>query len=365
MGLRKEGEKVEVVEEVKENEITDTNSENNEVNEQENSENDVSYINNLIEENTKLEEEEKDVSLDELEIELTNNANLERTSYLKETKKVRNLNIIIVVIAMVLMVGGFVLLLTLGNTYGFIIYIALALVLVGLIGMFVTLKIVKSKLGKKAQAYIDKLFTLTNNFIYSDSKFSDINYVSNAELDTNVFKEAKLYKDVKSSRSRNYCTVTYENKTLTSCDLAANVIIKNKTMPYFLGKFYVYENDFEEDGKYIIFQLRGGNLSRPIDDIDDLKLVEGDKNIVVYSNYEKYKKILTLQVITLLKTFRIDSTLIDVVVSIRKGYTCIGIDYSDDFLTIPVDSEFKINYSRRAKQDLDKVVEILSLIKYK
>ena len=46
--------------------------------------------------------------------------------------------------------------------------------------------------------------------------------------------------------------------------------------------------------------------------------------------------------ISLKDALKIDKTLIDVIVSIRPGKTCIGIDYSDEFMSIPVDKEFAI-----------------------
>ena len=70
--------------------------------------------------------------------------------------------------------------------------------------------------------------------------------------------------------------------------------------------------------------------------------------------------ILLLSKITSLK---IDKTLIDVIVSIRPGKTNIGIDYSDEFMSIPVDREFDFNSVKRSQRDLAKVLSILDEIK--
>ena len=64
----------------------------------------------------------------------------------------------------------------------------------------------------------------------------------------------------------------------------------------------------------------------------------------------------------MLQGFRIDETLIDVILCIKEGKVSIGIDYSDEFINIPVESEFKINNIKRAKLDLERVLKIFDLL---
>ena len=54
--------------------------------------------------------------------------------------------------------------------------------------------------------------------------------------------------------------------------------------------------------------------------------------------------------------------MLDVIFSIHNGKVDLGIDYSDDFINIPVESNFKIDYVRRAKLDLDRVLNIFDLL---
>ena len=60
--------------------------------------------------------------------------------------------------------------------------------------------------------------------------------------------------------------------------------------------------------------------------------------------------------------FRIDKTLIDVVISITDEYITIGIDYADDFISIPVESETNVQTLRRTKKDLELVTEIFDFV---
>ena len=72
-------------------------------------------------------------------------------------------------------------------------------------------------------------------------------------------------------------------------DLAANILVKNRLSPMFLGKFYDYTSSYSKEGKRIIMQIKGGQLSRPVDDIDDLKLVESTDAYLIYTNELTHK----------------------------------------------------------------------------
>ncbi len=322
-------------------------------------------INNLIDQNAMLEEEEKKEAVTVDQESLTKEINENRAVYLKYTKKTKMINYITTGVVLVFMVAAFVLTMVLQSKYSWIMYIALGVFVAGLIAMVVVNKINKSNLQKKAYTYIDQLYSVSAKYIYRDEKFSNVQYISNNQLDTQVFIKAHLYKNIKDSRSRNYVEADYKGKTLTSCDIAANILVKNRTSPMFLGKLYVFPNNYTEKDKVITFQLVGGELSKPIDDIDDLKLVDGNDEYKVYSNDEHYKKYFTSKSLSILRKFRIDKTLIDVVVSIREGYTTVGIDYVDEFLNIPVESDFNINTLRRTEKDLNLVLDFLDSLENK
>ena len=78
--------------------------------------------------------------------------------------------------------------------------------------------------------------------------------------------------------------------------------------------------------------------------------------------YKKCKKIFNAKVLSTCMAFRIDKTLIDVVISITNEYITIGIDYADDFISIPVESETNVQTLRRTKKDLELVTEIFDFV---
>ncbi len=323
-------------------------------------------INSVIDSNALLEEEENKKEVTSDQAELTKNINEARSKYWSYNKKVKRINYIVTGVSTVLMVGCFVLTLVFQSKYSWMLYVALGAFVLALIAMVTATKVNKNKLQGKANEYINELFTLSAKYLYRDEKFTKVNYLSANQLDDQVFINAHFYKNIKNTRSRNYVEAEYDGKVLTSVDVAGNILVKNRMSPMFLGRMYIYPNNYQGD-KVIIAQLKGGQLSKPLDDIEELKLVDGGTNssFVVYTNDDNYKKVFNSKVLTTLKKFRIDKTLIDVIVSIRAGYTTIGIDYCDDFLNIPVESDFNINTLRRSEKDLDLVLEMVDEINKK
>ena len=321
-------------------------------------------INAIIDGNAKIESEESKLPLGEIQRNVVKKINGLREEYLTQSKKSKKINYIFTGGLLFILVACFALILVNNTTkWGdWVLYVCLVVAVVALVGSFVFSKFSKNKLGEKAQKYVDDLYISIDEYMYSDEKFSKKDFLPRTQMEDKVFMAAHFYKNIKNTKSRNFCSVEYNGKNLVSADLAGNILLKNRTCPMFLGKLYVYQNNFKEKDKVILFQLKGGQLSKPVDDVDDLKLVEGNDAYSIYSNYDKCKTILTQKVINELKGFRIDKTLIDVIVSIREGYTTIGIDYSDDFMNIPVEHEFTFNNVRRTENDLNRLLGIFDLL---
>ena len=312
-----------------------------------------------IEENSKAEEELKAAPLSTDEETVKKNIEDARATYFKAAKKQRKIGTIITVITMVVLVGALVLMVTLSEMFQPITYISIAIMVVVLVAVFVFNRWAKNKLSQKADAYISTLYTEIDNYLFTGENFSNLSFKPSGALKDEIFMDARFYKNLKNTRSRNLVSVEYKGKLLASADLAGNILIKNRLSPMFLGKYYDYVNTYNKEGKRIIMQIKGGELSRPIDDVDDLTLVEGNDTYAIYSNDEEWRKVLKQNVIQDICKLKIDKTLIDVIISIRPGKTSIGIDYIDEFMNIPVEHEFDFNLVRRTQADLKKVLTIL------
>lgn len=339
------------------------------------------YDKEAAEAEIKLEEEKKTAEKNELEAEIEANEaetkaelntelNVEqlevkakveeaRAIYNQKNKKQRRISTIISVSVLLLLVAALVLMLTLSNKFQAIVYIALGIMILGLAGSFAATKIFKTKLTNEAHIYISTLYNEINQYIYKNENFSNLEIRPNNEMKDELFLDAKFYKDLRGTRSRNLVSVTYKGNNLGVADLAATILIKGKTAPMFLGRYYDYENTYSKEGKRILMQVKGGELSRPIDDIEDLPYVEETKHYVIYSNDKDWNKVLTSKTIKDILELKADKTLIDVIVSIRPGKTNIGIDYIDDFMNIPVESELNFQNVIRGEKDLVKVLKVL------
>lgn len=296
------------------------------------------------------------------EKELTNAINAYREDYKKYYKKQKIVRTLITVGTLVFLSIGLVIFLLQKKIGNMASYIGIAVIMVGLVASFICSTIFKKKLENKAREYMKNYCVATNKYLFNNPDFKDVNIEANKQMDPNLFVDAHFYKNIRNTRSRNHVTLTYKDKPMVSCDLAGNIVIKNRTSPMFLGKYYDYECNYSKENGIILFQLKGKELSKPIDNIDDLVAKENNSRYVIYSNDEEYRKILNNKVLTELLKFKIDDTLIDVIFSIRNGKVDLGIDYSDDFINIPVESEFKINNIKRAKLDLERVLKIFDLL---
>ena len=316
-------------------------------------------LDELINENSKEEEELKNLPLDAKQKLVTDKINEARKDYFDYTKKQKRVNTIISASVVVAMITCVILIFVLGKTYNWISYLCLGLMVVALIGTFTATHFIKKKLSAKAEEYISILYQKVNEYLYSGDAFSNLHVKSNGQMKDELFTEARFYKNIKGTKSRNLVSVEYRGKVLGSADLAGNILVKNRLSPMFLGKYYDYTSSYDKEGKRILMQIKGGNLSRPIDDVDDLTLVEGNDRYAIYSNDEEWRKFLPHKVIKDITELKIDKTLIDVIISIRPGKVNIGIDYVDEFMNIPVDHEFDFNIVKRTEHDLKKVLTIL------
>ena len=315
-----------------------------------------------IEENSKAEEELKATPLSENQEDIKKRIEEARDIYFKASKKQKRIGTIITICTMLVLVAALILMVTLSGTYQWMTYVSIGIMVVVLIAVFFLNRYLRNGLSKQAEEYIAKLYSEIDNYLFGGENFTELSYKPQGQLKDEIFFDARFYKDLKNTRSRNLVSVKYKDKLLVSADLAGNILIKNRLSPMFLGKFYDYENSYNKEGKRIIMQIKGGELSRPIDDVEDLKLVEGNDTYAIYTNDDEWRKVLKQDVIKTICKLQIDKTLIDVIVSIRPGKTSVGIDYVDEFMNIPVDHEFDFNLVRRTEKDFEKVLAIFDSI---
>lgn len=318
----------------------------------------ASKLEEIINENSKEEEELKSLPLDEKQKIVTGKIEDARLAYFAYTKKQKKINAIISIGVIIVLIICIVLIFALGEANPWVSYLALGIMVVAVILTFVATKVIKGKLSKQAEEYIKVLYQNVNDYLFSGENFSKLEVKAYGQLKDELFIDAGFYKNIKGTKSRNLVSVYYKDKQMAVADLAANILVKNRLSPMFLGKFYDYTSSYSKEGKRIIMQIKGGQLSRPVDDIDDLKLVESTDAYLIYTNDDEWRKTLNQHTIKDILKLKIDKTLIDVLISIRKDKCSIGIDYIDEFMNIPVEHEFDFNNVKRTELDLNKVLTI-------
>jgi len=322
-----------------------------------------SEIEAMILENEAENAENEQKSLDDEQKEIEKEINEAKQEYLTKAKKQRRLSTIISVLVLVLLVGTLVLMLTLQKIWGPITYVCLGVMVLVLAGVFVSTKFFKNRLQGESEKYINKLFGLINGYIYREEKFAEKDIKPNGQMRDELFLEAGFYKEAKGTKSRNLVMIKYNEKTLGVADLAGFMLVKGRTSPLFLGRYFDYENSYSKEGCRILMQVKGGELSKPLDNLEGLEKVSETNRYVIYSNDKEWEKTLTSKIIKDILQLKIDKTLIDVIVSIRPGKTDIGIDYSDEFMNIPVETEFNFKNVIRSECDVKKVINVLDQIK--
>lgn len=314
-------------------------------------------------ENLAVEKEEDVAEVDAVktddEVNLENEINEKRKEYKVYADKQRKINIIITTAISVILLGAFICMMVYGKTYDWVLYVCLAVMILTLGGTYFSSNLMKKKLMAKSEVYIDFLYEKTGQYIYDDKNIKNLVITPKGSLDDKWFHDAHFYKDIVTTKGRNFAHFEYKSVEVDTCDLAANMKIKGRLSPKFLGRYYSFKVNNKTDGKVTIFQLKGGNLSVPLDDIDDLKLVEGNDKYCIYSNDPNAKKVLCAKVVKELEKFKVVNPLIDVIFSVKDNLISLGIDYADEYLNIPIDSEFTIKNTKITKEDFKKVVSVL------
>lgn len=306
--------------------------------------------------------EEQEIVKTDDDVNLENDINEKRKEYKVYADKQRKINIAITTGISVILLGAFICMMVFGKTYNWVLYVCLGVMILVLAGTYLSSNMMKKKLMAQSEVYIDYLYEKTGHYVYNDKEIKSLVITPKGSLDDKWFHDAHFYKDIVNTKGRNFAHFEYKGVEVDTCDLAANMKIKGKLSPKFLGRYYSFKANNKTDGKVTIFQLKGGKLSIPLDDIDDLKLIEGNDKYCIYSNDPNAKKILNAKVIKELQKFKVVDPLIDVIFSVKDNLISLGIDYADEYLNIPVDSDFSIKNTKIAKQDFKKVIDVLEAL---
>ena len=115
-----------------------------------------------------------------------------QTKFSTSYKKIRRISNIIMFSMMAIIL---VLLFVFGNNPTFI-GVAIALVVVYLVGLFVSQKKIKDKLNIESTKVVNDYFTNLDSYITRDTLFSDVKFNYEIKLPEDTFKNLRLFKDI-------------------------------------------------------------------------------------------------------------------------------------------------------------------------
>lgn len=292
---------------------------------------------------------------------LINKIEAARNEFKAEQKKQKKLNYLVTAIMITILIGAFVLVMTRpvdGEGSSPFVWVGIALMGGCLIGSYFVTSAMKKSLTSKANTYIEKLFEESSTYVYSDGVNKNITVQPLGKMEDNDFYEGHFYSNLKGTKSRNLVNFTRNNLSYSSCDLAANCLVKNRLSPKFLGKFYKIE--FKGNYKHTtILQMKGNNLSIPIDNVDGLNLIEDNEKYIIYSDDADAKKIVDGKLLNTIKLIKINDPVVDIIFSIKNNTIRIGIDYVDSFLTIPVEENFDLKFTKKSMEDFADIAKIV------
>ena len=323
------------------------------------------------EEEALLEEKSKELSKDDRYSYLINRIDKKKEEFNKASKKIKMMNYIMLGIMLVCIVGALIFISVFkveeGSNLTWLPYVVIGVAIAVAVVAYIFMRLQRKKVEKVGNEYITFVINQTNSVIYEEPKFLELKVESIADK-KETFSNSRIFKDIKSFKSINVINATFEGSPIIAFDCAASVIQKNRQIPHFLGRMFVLPLINVPKEVRALFQLKGKNeYSYPVDDLEGLVEVTNNDKYVYYISDPKYKDLIDQKVISLIKRFRIDKTIYDVIISINGSSLYVGIDYEDSFISIPSDAKEGFNLKRivKSKEDIDKVLDIYKAISSK
>lgn len=281
-----------------------------------------------------------------------------QTKFSTSYKKIRRISNIIMFSMMAIIL---VLLFVFGNNPTFI-GVAIALVVVYLVGLFVSQKKIKNKLNIESTKVVNDYFTNLDSYITRDTLFSDVKFNYEIKLPEDTFKNLRLFKDIYYVGGRDYIEGKFNGISFVAGD---NIIKTHGTKEdgskqdyiVFLGKLFSFDKSLTSEGRAIIY-LKGKSLNLPTD-IDNLNVVEGilDDKFVVYSNFD-VSNILN-EIKEDLEKYSVNDQLLDMFISITEEKIGFAFSYADSVMSVPLLDPVNKEDLTRYTQDVDVMVDIM------
>lgn len=219
--------------------------------------------------------------------------------------------------------------------------------------------LIRKYLDKKMHVYFENYFKRCNDFVFDSKEYSDVELQTPGKIDVDRFNECLLYKDVISVGSRALTKFKFHKVEMEVVETAGNIKNeKNRLIPTFVGKEVFGKAKYEGKDPVFIY-LKGNERAIPPTNLGGITKVEDNAQLMICTNAKDYKKVLTKEVMTLVKAIKTDKNLVDLAISIHSGKVYVLMGYDDPLMILPLQNEFNSKPTELYKKDLLKVCALV------
>ncbi|MCD8209461.1 MAG: hypothetical protein LUC31_01430 [Coprobacillus sp.] len=284
-------------------------------------------------------------------------------------KKQNRWSILVIILVLVFVIGGFVLVIMgtgsedEGANWALEIpgFVLIVLAIVGVILQYI---IGRRKVPKAVETYAAMAIDIFNTYNFSNHEYSKVMYDETEKIVASDVLADRVYYDVMDTKSQAVVRGTYAGAVFRIGNLAVMVKGENKKQndTAFLGRYITYPNTLKMSDR-IILNFKG---AKPIDmptDIFDLVKTEVSENFDVYApEGVDYTKVIPHKFLEAVSKIEVVDSLLNLNISIWQGHTAVYLTYVDAYVSIPYNDPLNREYYEKGKADIHKVLSALKII---
>ena len=224
----------------------------------------------------------------------------------------------------------------------------------------------KAIIKRKGAEFLEVYYKVLLNYFLDDDRYQAVINNAKGKLPLETIQDTRTYVNLASSTSRNITNFTLNEHRYCLSEAAFFVQDKNKKMtPTFVGKLIAVDNTLEFPGRILISIKGKSDYFCPLTDTAGLSVVMDTNRMVIYSSYDKYRHIITKEVLDALSQLKVDNNFISYFISIKSGVTYIGMDLGNELMDLPTDKPFNDELNAVLKARLNKAIDICEMISFK
>lgn len=231
-------------------------------------------------------------------------------------------------------------------------------ILVAALALTIAFSILSKRfLNKKMHEYFALYYQNVNEHVFKDI-VKDMQQQFPGRIEPQAFTDNGLYKEVADVGSRGLLEFEYEGIPVAVVDAAAQARNEKRLVPIFVGKYIYAASSYSYDEPLYIY-FKGDKRALPPNNLDNVKVVQDDKKMVVYSNSADWKKVLTKEVKSILQSIEMNKELVDLSIALQKGRIFVCMGYDDPLMVLPLQKPFNPKPTEIFKKDVRPVLKLI------